>query len=79
MAASPRSTSILTPGHLIAEPWASVIDRRVGSSVDELAAMRDVGVFLHDSLHTYDYETKELAAIGPNLRPDASHPFGQCT
>ena len=25
-------------GHLIAEPWASVIDRRTGSSVDELAS-----------------------------------------
>ena len=28
-------------------------------------------MFLHDSLHTYDYETSELAAVGPNLRPDA--------
>lgn len=58
-------------GYLIGEPWASVIDRRAGSSVDMLAAMHDVGMFLHDSLHTYDYETAELAAIEPNLRPDA--------
>ncbi len=58
-------------GHLIDAPWASVIDRRVGSSLDELATMHDVDMFLHDSLHTYEYETKELAAVGPNLRSDA--------
>ncbi len=58
-------------GYLIGEPWASVIDRRAGSSVDILADLKDVDVFLHDSLHTYDYETKELTAVEPNLRPDA--------
>ena len=58
-------------GYLIAEPWAGVIDRRIGSSIEELAKMRDVDIFLHDSLHTYDYETRELAAVEPNLRPDA--------
>lgn len=58
-------------GHLIGQPWASVIDRRVGSSIDELAKMRDVDMFLHDSLHTYDYESRELAAVEPNLRADA--------
>lgn len=58
-------------GYLIADPWASVIDRRIGSSVDELATMRDVDIFLHDSLHTYDYETREIAAVEANLRPDA--------
>jgi hypothetical protein len=58
-------------GYLITEPWASVIDRQIGSSVTELASVRDVGIFLHDSLHTYDYETRELAAVEPNLRSDA--------
>lgn len=58
-------------GYLIGEPWASVIERCTGSSVDLLAAVRDVSMFLHDSLHTYDYETRELAAVEPNLRPDA--------
>lgn len=58
-------------GYLIAKPWASVIDRRTGSSTDVLLAMRDVDMFLHDSLHTYDYETRELAAVEANLRPDA--------
>ena len=58
-------------GYLIDEPWASVIDRRTGSSVKELATMRDVDMFLHDSLHTYEYETEELTAVEPNLRADA--------
>jgi hypothetical protein len=31
--------------------------------------LRDIGIFLHDSLHTYEYETSELAAAEPNLRP----------
>ena len=56
-------------GYLIADPWASVIDKRTGSSVDLLANLRDVDLFLHDSLHTYDYETAELAAVEPNLSP----------
>jgi predicted O-methyltransferase YrrM len=58
-------------GYLIGEPWASVIDRCTGSSIDALVAMRDVDMFLHDSLHTYDYETRELTTVEPNLRPDA--------
>ena len=58
-------------GYLIAEPWASVIDRRSGSSVDELVRIRDVGMFIHDSLYTYGYETSELVAVEANLLPDA--------
>lgn len=58
-------------GYLIVEPWASVIDKRVGNSVAELAKLRDVDMFLHDSLHTYEYESKELAAVEPNLSANA--------
>ena len=58
-------------GYLIGEPWASVIDRRVGDSIDVLGAIRDVDMFLHDSLHTYDYESRELMAVEPNLRGNA--------
>ena len=64
-------------GYLITEPWAEVIDRRTGSSVTELAGMRDVGVFLHDSLHTYDYETSELAAVQAEPAAGCDHPLGQ--
>jgi hypothetical protein len=58
-------------GHLIGEPWAEVVDRHVGSSIDVLEKLRDVDMFLHDSLHTHEYEARELAAVEPNLRPDA--------
>jgi hypothetical protein len=58
-------------GYLIGDPWASVIDRRAGNSTDMLGVLKDVDVFLHDSLHTYDYETRELTAVEPNLRADA--------
>jgi cephalosporin hydroxylase len=58
-------------GHLIGEPYASVIDRRTGSSVEALAGTRDVDIFLHDSLHTYEYESNELKAVEPNLAPGA--------
>lgn len=58
-------------GYLIGEPWANVIDRRTGSSVDVLTELSEVDMFLHDSLHTYDYETRELAAVEPNLRANA--------
>jgi glycosyltransferase involved in cell wall biosynthesis/predicted O-methyltransferase YrrM len=58
-------------GYLIEEPWSSVIDRRVGSSVDVLAKLREVDMFLHDSLHTYEYENAELTAVEPNLKADA--------
>jgi hypothetical protein len=58
-------------GYLIGEPWASVIDRRTGNSVELLGSLKDVDMFLHDSLHTYDYETEELTAVEPNLHADA--------
>jgi predicted O-methyltransferase YrrM len=58
-------------GSLIGEPWASVIDRHTGDSVEVLRRMEDVDMFLHDSLHTYDYETRELAAVEGNLRGTA--------
>lgn len=58
-------------GYLIGEPWASVIDRHTGSSIDVLEKLRDVDVFLHDSLHTYEYETRELTTVEPNLGANA--------
>jgi hypothetical protein len=58
-------------GYLIGEPWSSVVDRRIGSSLDILPQLGEVDIFLHDSLHTYDYETREFTAVGPNLKADA--------
>ncbi len=58
-------------GYLIGQPWSSVIDRRIEASVAALATMSAVDMFLHDSLHTYEYEMRELAAVAPNLRAGA--------
>jgi hypothetical protein len=58
-------------GYLIGAPWAAVLDRRVGSSVEALKSVQNVDIFLHDSLHTYDYESDELKAVEPNLSPGA--------
>lgn len=58
-------------GYLIGEPWSAVVDRRTGSSTDVLASLRDVDIFLHDSLHTYEYEAAELSAVAANLSPGA--------
>lgn len=58
-------------GCLIGEPWSSVVDCRIGDSVEVLRGLRDVDMFIHDSLHTYEYETDELSAIEPNLRSAA--------
>src|SRR5215471_594256 len=58
-------------GYLIGGPWASVVDRRTGDSIEILSGLKDADMFIHDSLHTYDYETKELTTIEPNLRGDA--------
>ena len=58
-------------GYLIGEPWSSVTDRRIGSSVDILAELGPVDMFLHDSLHTYEYETSEFTAVEPKLTAGA--------
>ena len=58
-------------GYLIGGPWEAVIDRQTGDSTKVLAGVKEVDMFIHDSLHTYEYETRELAAVGPNLRDDA--------
>ena len=58
-------------GYLIAGRWANVIERRTGSSIDVLAGLNDVDIFLHDSLHTYAYESRELAAVERGLSEGA--------
>ena len=58
-------------GYLIGGRWASVIERRTGSSIDLLAGLNNVDIFLHDSLHTYAYESRELAAVERSLSEGA--------
>lgn len=56
-------------GHLIKGRWASVVEQHVGKSVDLVGGSGSVDLFIHDSLHTYDYELKELQAVTPMLSP----------
>ena len=59
-------------GYLIAGRYATVTERVVGDSVAVLRGLAaEVDVFLHDSLHTFEHETAELAAVAPSLAPDA--------
>lgn len=64
------STLDLNPesGYLVTGRYADVIDRVIGDSVAVLEADREpVDLFLHDSLHTYEYESAELAAVKSRL------------
>jgi hypothetical protein len=56
---------------LIFDGYAKVADRIVGDSIAALGGVRGVDIFLHDSLHTFEHEAAELAAVGPRLTPNA--------
>jgi Methyltransferase domain len=58
-------------GYLISDPYAEVAERIVGDSIAALGGVRGVDIFLHDSLHTFEHEAAELAAVGPRLTPNA--------
>jgi predicted O-methyltransferase YrrM len=55
-------------GYLVAGRYAEVTDRVIGDSVETLRGdSSPVDVFLHDSLHTPEYETAEFEAVRPRL------------
>lgn len=55
-------------GYLVTGRYAEVVDRQVGDSIQLLRAVEDpVGLFLHDSWHTYEHETNELDAVEDRL------------
>src|SRR5947209_1175472 len=55
-------------GYLISGRYADVTDRIVGDSVAALQKTSgEVGLFLHDSLHSFEHETRELEAVAPRL------------
>jgi len=55
-------------GHLLAEPYKSLVRELIGDSVENLKKFREpVDVFLHDSDHTPAYEWAEFLAIEPRL------------
>lgn len=59
-------------GSLIVEPYGSVVDRRIGDSIEILASLADVDFFIHDSDHSASYESRELAAVTPTLTARAT-------
>ena len=59
-------------GYLVTGRYGSVVDRLVGDSLAEIGRLDGaVDVFLHDSLHTFEYETAEFVAVEPRLREGA--------
>jgi hypothetical protein len=51
-----------------AEPWSSVIDLRIGDSIESITALTEpVDLFLHDSDHSVRHEQRELDAIEVHL------------
>jgi Methyltransferase domain len=55
-------------GYLITGRYASVVDRVMGDSIDVLrSGSTPVDLFLHDSWHTFEHESGELAAVAPRL------------
>lgn len=59
-------------GFLIGGKWASVIDQVQGDSHEVLRSTTDaVDLFLHDSLHTYEYEMGEFHTVEPLLTEGA--------
>ena len=55
-------------GYLITGRYANVVDRVMGDSIDVLrSGSTPVDLFLHDSLHTFEHESGELAAVAPRL------------
>lgn len=59
-------------GYLVQPPYSEVVSRRVGESLRDLRELTEpVDLFLHDSLHTAEYEAAELAAVQPHLTASA--------
>ncbi len=59
-------------GYFISGPYAEVTSLVIGDSVAGLAHLpRDVGVFIHDSDHTPEHESRELEAVAGALTPES--------
>jgi len=57
-------------GYLISGRYAEVVDRVIASSIEHLARMSEpVDLFIHDSLHTWEYETAEFEAVHRLMTP----------
>jgi predicted O-methyltransferase YrrM len=57
-----------TSGYLVSGDLERFVDRRIEPSVDGIPKLAsEVDLFLHDSLHTADYEAREYQAVAPLL------------
>ena len=57
-------------GHLVTEPYRKYCRLLIGDSVESLKKIdQTTDIFLHDSLHTPEYEWAEFLAIEPRLHP----------
>ncbi len=57
-------------GHLLAEPYKKYCRLLIGDSVESLKKLTcTTDIFLHDSVHTPEYEWAEFMAIEPTLHP----------
>ena len=55
-------------GQYLAEPYSSVIDLVIGDSLEFLRTTRnEVDVFIHDSNHSREHESREYELVGPKL------------
>ena len=46
-----------------AEPWASVIDLRIGDSLATIPTLDPIDLFLHDSNHSVEHERAEFDLV----------------
>jgi predicted O-methyltransferase YrrM len=58
-------------GYLISGPFAEVTSLAVGDSIASIRAMPGIDLFIHDSDHSPEHETRELMAAEGVLRPGA--------
>lgn len=55
-------------GYLVSGPYAEVTSITIGDSVESISALQaGVDVFIHDSDHSAEHESRELVAVAPTL------------
>ena len=55
-------------GRYLAEPYSSLVDLVLGDSLEFLRDIRnEIDVFIHDSDHSREHESREYELVGPKL------------
>jgi predicted O-methyltransferase YrrM len=58
-------------GYLVSGPFAEVTSLAIGDSIKSISEHSEIDLFIHDSDHSPEHETRELAAVQGALRPGA--------